>query len=467
MTSFIQKVSVCIAFAFLFGVPSGWACSCAAIGSNPPCQAAWNASAVFTGTVIDIAEPLIAPQPSSGSTTGRQIANAPRPPLPRRMRIVRLQVGEVFSGVERELKEVEIVTGLGGGDCGYDFHTGEGYVVYAYKNSQGHLETGICSRTRPLKDAAEDLAFMHAVATAPQTGDIRIVQLRRNPGGASGVRIAVEGNGKRYTALTNDVGEAMLSGLPAGEYKVHAELESHFPIDRTVQLHAKGCVEVPIFMALDRRIQGRVLTKEGLPAANVTIEVRPINDFSGDSVKTDSDGRYELRHFESGGYYLGINLRHWPTPEAPYTRWFYPGMDEPARAAVIYFSDQAEIQHFDLMLPEPQSERLVEGTILWPDGRPAAGTRLLVMDPRWLWQGFVAQTIAGADGHFAVPGLFDRTQYRLHATFVNPPNGTVSAEPVDIQPGTNPLTLRLVLNRPGNSVSEDQRKGIEQYRNKQ
>ena len=119
------------------------------------------------------------------------------------------------------------------------------------------------------------------------------------------------------------------------------------------------------------------------------------------------------------------------------------------------------------MLPEPQSERLVEGTILWPDGRPAAGTRLLVMDPRWLWQGFVAQTIAGADGHFAVPGLFGRTQYRLHATFVNPPNRTVSAEPVDIQPGTNPLTLRLVLNRPGNSVSEDQRKGIEQYRNKQ
>ena len=245
---------------------------------------------------------------------------------------------------------------------------------------------------------------MHAVGAAAAIGDIRIVQLLRNSAGTSGVRIAVEGNGKQYTAVTNDAGQTTISGLPPGEYKVHAELDSHFPIDRTVQLHAKGCVEVPIFMALDRRIQGRVLTKDGLPAANVAVDVRPIKDFTGDSVKADADGRYELRHFESGGYYLGINLRQSPTREMPYTRWFYPGTDDPARAAVIYFSDEAEIQHFDLMLPDRQNERPVEGTVLWPDGRPAAGALLLVMDPRWLWQGFVARATADVQGHFVLPG---------------------------------------------------------------
>jgi hypothetical protein len=462
-----MRASLCVGIALLLRIPAAWACSCGVIGSNPPCQAAWNVSAVFTGTVIDIAEPSIAPQAPSGSTTGRQLANAPRPPLQPQMRAVRLQVGEVLNGIERGLKEVEVLTGRGGGDCGYDFHMGEDYVVYAYKNSEGRLTTGTCSRTRPLKDAEEDLTYMHALATAPATGDIRLAPLLLNSRGPSGVQIAVEGNGKRYTSVTNDAGEATLSGLPAGEYKVHAELESHFPIDRTVQLHAKGCVEVPILMALDRRIQGRVLTKDGLPAPDVTVEVRQIKDLSGDSVKTDADAQYELRHFQSGGYYLGINLQHSPNPQMPYTRWFYPGTEDPARAAVIYFSDEAEIKHYDLMLPDRQSERRVEGTVLWPDGRPAAGARLFVMDPRWLWQGFVTQAVADADGRFALPRLLDGTQYRLHATFVNPPYGTASAEPVDVRPGTSPLNLRLVLNRPGNSVSEDQRKGIEQYRNKE
>ena len=392
-------------------------------------------------------------------------------------RIVRLHVGEVLTGIEPAPEEIEIVTGLGGGDCDYGFQRGESYVVYAYKNSEGQFETGICSRTRPLKEAPEDLAYMHAVATAPSTGDIRIVQPRPNPKGIAGVRIDVQGNGKQYTVFTNDAGEAKLSDLPAGEYKVHADLDNHFPIDRTVQLHAKGCVEVPIFMALDRRIQGRVLTKDGLPAANVSVDVRPIQELSGDSANTDADGRYELRHFQAGGYYLGINLQHSPTPEMPYTRWFYPGTDDPARAAVIYFSDDAEIQHHDLMLPNRQSERLIGGTVLWPDGSPAAGARLFVLDPRWLWQGFVSQGVADADGRFVLQRLLDGTQYRLHATFAgaantvrpyaNPAYGVTSAEPVDIQPGTNPLNLRLVLSRPGNSVSQDQRKGVEQYRNKQ
>jgi len=300
MASLIRNLFICLGFLVLLATPSAWACSCA--GSNPPCQAAWEVSAVFTGTVIDVAQPSITAQPSSGSTTGRQMANAPRPALTPPVRTVRLQLGEVLNGVERDLKEVEVVTGMGGGDCGYGFQVGEAYVVYAYRNSEGRLSTGICSRTRPLKDAAENLAYMHAVGAA---------------------------------------------------------------------------------------------------------------------------------------------------------------------AAVIYFSDEAEIQHFDLMLPDRQSERLVEGTVLWPDGRPAAGALLLVMDPRWLWQGFVARATADVQGHFVLPGLFDGTPYRLHATLINPPYGTASAEPVDIQTGKNPLNLRLILSRPDNSVSEDQRKGTEQFRNKQ
>jgi hypothetical protein len=54
---------------------------------------------------------------------------------------------------------IEIVSGIGFGDCGYDFAVGSEYVIYAYyKNgdgaSQAHfLYTQICTRTCPRSDA--------------------------------------------------------------------------------------------------------------------------------------------------------------------------------------------------------------------------------------------------------------------------------------------------------------------------
>src|SRR5439155_14081472 len=39
------------------------ACSCATVGSNPPCQAAWGVAAVFTGTVVEITEPSLVVPP--------------------------------------------------------------------------------------------------------------------------------------------------------------------------------------------------------------------------------------------------------------------------------------------------------------------------------------------------------------------------------------------------------------------
>jgi hypothetical protein len=371
-----------------------------------------------------------------------------------------MQLGDVLTGVDPGQKEIEIVTGKGGGDCGYSFHSGVSYVIYAYKNSEGRLETGICSRTRPLTQAAEDIAYFHGVANAPGTGEIRIVT------GMPSVRTSIEGGGSHSAAATDAAGQARFGGLAPGEYKITTELEGYTPTNRTVQLHAKGCAEARFFMTLDRRVTGRVLTKNGRPAAGVEVQARPIREMSGDSVKTDADGLYELRHFRAGAYYLGINLNHTPTQQNPYTRWFHPGTEDPAAATIVNFAEMPETKRYDLTLPDGQKDRVIDGIVLWPDGRPAAGARLLALDPRWLWQPAAAQVTADANGRFLLR-LFDGTHYRLHALSLGMPTGITSAEPVDIQPGNSPAALRLVLTRAGNSASEDQRKGIEQYRNRQ
>jgi hypothetical protein len=423
---------------------------------------------VFTGTVRNIIEPVQSPpSPSSGIPQGRQVANNSAHPPPQK-RIIRFELEEAFIGVPYGLAEVQIVTGLGGGDCGYDFQRGVDYIVYAFKNAEGQLETGICSRTRLLRDAEEDLAYLRAIASAPPTGEIRIVRVSSEVPGMAGIRTRVEGRGQEHFLLTDTAGEATLRDLIPGQYRVRAELDGYLPVDRTVEVSAKGCVEVPIFMSPDRRIQGRVITSSGLPAANIDVEVRPVQEMSGDSVKTDTEGRYELRRFRAGGYYLGINLQQPPTPESPYTRWFYPGTEDLARATVIYFSEEVEMKSYDLMLPERQNERVVEGAVFWPDGRPVAGARMFVLDARWLWHDFVARATTDANGRFSLPRLLDGTHYRLHAVFLNTsPYGMNSAEPINIQPGKTPLKLRLVLTRTDNSVTEDQRRGVEQFRDKQ
>jgi hypothetical protein len=63
-----------------------------------------------------------------------------------------------------------IETGLGGGDCGYNFVAGESYLVFASKEESGKLSTSICSGTNLLEDSGTALRFLRGEAPTP--GDL-------------------------------------------------------------------------------------------------------------------------------------------------------------------------------------------------------------------------------------------------------------------------------------------------------
>jgi hypothetical protein len=109
------------------------------------------------------------------------------------------------------------------------------------------------------------------------------------------------------------------------------------------------------------------------------------------------------------------------------------------------------VQTFDLILPEPQKDRIIEGVVAWPDGRPAR-TSLRLEDPRW--PGYASFGSSDGAGHFLLHS-FDGTLYRLHAVGGESSISAVSADPVDIQPGSTPLKLRLILTRPGDSFRQE------------
>jgi hypothetical protein len=62
-----------------------------------------------------------------------------------------------------------VYTGQGGGDCGYAFEPGRTYLVYAsYWEHEGVFTTSICSRTRPIEEAAADIAAHGAPRQPPE-----------------------------------------------------------------------------------------------------------------------------------------------------------------------------------------------------------------------------------------------------------------------------------------------------------
>jgi hypothetical protein len=81
-------------------------------------------------------------------------------------RLVTVRAIVVFRGPKQEMFEVE--TGLGGGDCGFEFETGERYLIYARRNEEDTLLTSMCSETKVLEYAGADLRILRGEPPAPE-----------------------------------------------------------------------------------------------------------------------------------------------------------------------------------------------------------------------------------------------------------------------------------------------------------
>src|SRR6266404_5945871 len=153
--------------AIMLAVTSAAACSCA--GGASPCQEYGRASVVFVSTAIAVR--TVARPANSDKVETEYWA-------PRRFKFF---IEKSFLGLTGT--ETEVSTGLGGGDCGYDFKIGKRYVVYAYKSGKtGRLVTSICSRTNPFENANDDIEFLRSLESQQPgvtiSGEVR--RMRQN-----------------------------------------------------------------------------------------------------------------------------------------------------------------------------------------------------------------------------------------------------------------------------------------------
>jgi hypothetical protein len=427
------------------------ACSCV-FGGVSACQEFWQVDAVFAGTA------------TRGGT-----ATADEGSYKRQVRVFTFSVAEVFRG--ESVSEVEVATGMGGGDCGYGFRVGETYLVYASRNVRdGRLSTGICHRTKPLARAAEDLAFIRALPQAEAGGVVFGTVGRRNHAREGGedwfkpvaaAELVVEGEGVHAEARTDAAGRFRVAGLAPGAYKVKAKLPRGLTywkvtddgwVESETKVADRGCAETWFIFDADTRVAGRVIDALGQPVAGLRLDMRGaspdkknVNTFLG--AQTDAGGRFEFKTVPPGDYLLGLRLLSSSGGEAaPYPRTYYPGVPTRATASVVTVKEGEGIRDLELRLPPRLAERTVEGFVVWADGRPAPG---VIIYQSLTEEGDLAghkSLRADERGRFTLK-IYDGLKYAVSA-YPQGATGAAAQSPwVEVAPAGSP-PIKLVLPLP-------------------
>ena len=457
MKRLIKAVTlVFAAFVFMGSARDARACSCGV--SPPPCEVFAKASAVFVGKVIDAAQQQVATR-EDGTKEVFDVG------------AIRFQVMEAFAGVKG--REVTIHSGTGGGDCGYWFKRGEVYLVYAF-GELSHLGTTICSRTNPIAEASEDMAFLHNLPASGTGGTLhgRVERfagdLEHGPstlvGPMVGLKVIVEGESRRFEVVTDKTGEYQKAGLPPGNYDVRLELPDHLgviaqydTVDRfgsysghdKLKVADRGCVRNDFSVWLDGRIGGRVTDAQGKPVKEAQIDLMVVGDADKAwSAWSDADGRYEFRRVQPGHYLLGINLSWVPKPESPYPRTYYPDTSEAAQAKVIAVGEGTRLNSYDIVLPAQFKERTLEGVVVWPDGRTAIGALVLYELADHPGKSLPQNVRTDANGRFSLK-LFEGQKYLVYARTQTDQHEDMHAEALDIIPTASAEPVKFVLAKPG------------------
>lgn len=216
------------------------ACTCAPI--PPPCEAYWEASAVFSGTVVDVREVTI--QVPWGSER-----------IEYQQRLVRFNVIEAFRNADSGSEEV--LTGLGDTDCGYNFVVGESYLVYGYRTTDGRLRAHICSRTAPLADAGEDLDYIRGLSRVDTPGRVTgVVRLySENAEGAGSVyvgalpnvELTLTSDRRLLVTRTDAAGRFAFDDVPPGVYVLRTVVPDGARAPRArIEVHTASCDRVDV-----------------------------------------------------------------------------------------------------------------------------------------------------------------------------------------------------------------------------
>jgi 5-hydroxyisourate hydrolase-like protein (transthyretin family) len=436
----------------IFSAPPARACSCA-FGGGAPCQEYWRADAVFAGTVV-----------SSGKISvdhGSYKSD---------MRVLHMTVEQPIRGIQTA--ELDVITGWGGGDCGYEFQLGKRYLVYAYREEKtNRLSTSICTRTRPLAEADDDLTFIRALPTSGMEGLVFGKVGRRNHHWKEGeqwykpvpdAELTIESETTQYQAQSDAKGNFRVEKVLPGKYLVKLKLppglirnslrkdEGAAIVENEIEVAARGCAETDFYLESDTRVSGRVLDAKGNPAANLPLNMRGassdqrnINTFL--SATTDTDGNFEFQIVPPGDYLLGFRIMNSSqADDTPYPRTFFPGVNAKALAKVVSVKEGESLQRLVLQMPPQLTPRAVEGVVVWSDGRPATGASVYLNLIEEVEMTAFSSAQVDEQGRFTLK-LYEGMEYKVSATRQGSAGKYVQSDWIELPINFPKEPIKLVL----------------------
>lgn len=441
------------------------ACQCSR--RKPPCEAFPQASAVFIGRVIDSAE-----QKTETDSNGNKLTYD--------VGIIRFEVEEIFKGIES--RAVEIHSGTSGADCGYWFTRGERYLVYAYGDQPGNLETNVCTRTQPINEAAGDLQYLRnrprkgfggriygTIGTPTKEWDENFEHKLK---GIGGVKVTLQSPDEKELVKTTDrAGNFEFTPLKPGLYVVRiAAPEGYivdYPDENQLDIHDGGCGKSNFELLPTGRISGRILDSEGDPVAKGTISLlsadsqgKVLAKFEVAEAWADEHGVFMLAQLPPGRYLLGFNLSESADKLALYPPTFYPNALDPAMARVIEVKLGEELSGHDITAHKEVSAGAIQGMVFWDEKTPANNAEVYWMKPSSPFVTASQKVKTDENGRFTITGG-DGFKYWLYAVADKYPDRPyherqqIYSEPVSVELKGDLSGIRLILSLDRKSFEED------------
>jgi hypothetical protein len=281
---------------------------------------------------------------------------------------VRLRVRELYKGLPADTKEVSIQVLFSRGMCSPSpYFNGEQILVFTGRSANGELTDGMCTASAPVKAYPEELSYTRRYFAGQTTTSIRgrVVSYRARGTLIPNARIVAHGQGREFTATTNNDGHFEIPNLPEGSYTVtaHANGYSLAEPPRPFRLAARSCQELNLNLDPTNSVEGTLSDTAHSPVPNFEVLLRNPkgkNEY-GAEVRTDSLGRFRFPHVEPGTYELYVSP-HGREPRSPVAKTVHP--------RPITVTPASKITNIAFTIPKPAPTRNIRVHLTWPDGSP-------------------------------------------------------------------------------------------------
>jgi hypothetical protein len=380
--------------------------------------------------------------------------------------------------------EVVIETGNGGGDCGTPLPPGSKFLIFAYKEKDGKLWTGMCSGNQELSGSPDNEQTVRQYQELVKKGSVSIFGhiFHARPGWQGddvrsdvpkpyqGMVLRAESLSFTTSTKTKSDGSYEFSELPVGKYRIIPEIPKSLDFSQEYEDNYQAsltngqCAKINFLLQPNTRIRGHLTLPTGMESKTIEVVAIPthltkLNQFSGKWDFTDEKDRFDLWPLPPGDYYVGVNINGSPKPDAPFPPTYYPGVTNQKDASVVSVG-LGEIKELELPVREIAKPRTVHFVATGLDGRPMKAIYIQLEDLRHPGDAGSYVNVDLDDNGAGALIVYAGYSYHLHGSHWVSFGNYWCSKPILINAGTEPVEVRFVMDHKEANCQIDEIDGL-------